>query len=82
MQTIRSWWSDRLLRNVLTNSSYLFSSNAAMLVTRCLDGAAWYRDIMHTDAGTTTHFIHFTTQLMFICLESFLSSKQNDHITV
>ncbi len=38
MQFIRTWWNDRLLRNVLANSSYLFSSNSATIVLGMVQG--------------------------------------------
>ena len=35
---LRTWWNDRLLRNVLANSSYLFSSNSATIILGMVQG--------------------------------------------
>lgn len=36
--TIRSWWQDNLLRGIVKNSSYLFTSNTAAIVLSMLQG--------------------------------------------
>ncbi len=38
MHLLRTWWNDRLLRNVLANSSYLFSSNSATIILGMVQG--------------------------------------------
>lgn len=38
LQILRSWWQDRLLRGVVQNSSYLFTSNSAALALSVIQG--------------------------------------------
>ncbi len=38
IETLRSWWQDKLLRGIVKNSSYIFSSNAVAIVLSMLQG--------------------------------------------
>jgi hypothetical protein len=38
LQTLRSWWQDKLLRGIVKNSGYLFSSNSAAMVLSIFQG--------------------------------------------
>jgi O-antigen/teichoic acid export membrane protein len=38
LQTLRSWWQDNLLRGIVKNSGYLFSSNSAAMVLSIFQG--------------------------------------------
>ena len=77
MQTIRSWWSDRLLRNVLTNSSYLFSSNAATIVLGMLQGILAARTL-----GAERFGILSATVIPFVSMVSRLTSFRMSELVV
>jgi O-antigen/teichoic acid export membrane protein len=38
LHTLRSWWQDKLLRGIVKNSGYLFSSNSAAMVLSIFQG--------------------------------------------
>ncbi len=77
MQSLRSWWSDRLLRNVLTNSSYLFSSNAATIVLGMVQGILAARTL-----GAENFGILSATVIPFVSMVSRLTSFRMSELVV
>jgi O-antigen/teichoic acid export membrane protein len=77
VQSLRSWWSDRLLRNVLTNSSYLFSSNAATIVLGMVQGILAARTL-----GAENFGILSATVIPFVSMVSRLTSFRMSELVV
>ncbi len=68
LHTLRSWWQDRLLRRILKNSSYLFSSNSAAVALSMLQGIFAARLLGVNDfgilAGTVIPFASNVNRLL------------------
>ncbi len=77
MQLLRDWWNDRLLRNVLANSSYLFSSNSATIVLGMVQGILAARLLGNEQFGLVA-----ATVIPFVSTVSRLTSFRMSELVV
>ena len=77
LRLLRSWWQDRLLRNVLENSGYLFSSNTATIALALVQGIFAARLLGVEDFGLVS-----ATVIPFVSTVNRLSSFRMSEVVV